>query len=488
MSTLLRASDTPRWAREVGIGLIAVPTLFSTAAQRSDSTWLVLVLGGVTALLLAVSRDGLFASSSPRKHFGWVALALTSTGLWWRLGADGVRDLEPYVLPLAGAILLVALLSWRATANAGPTVATANASPTVANAAAPYIALAGLLVAILPIGGASVTGDVTRTIVIFAASAALLLLGSFVAGSAALRPYLDVAAIAGAAGVVTAGLGRPLIMAMDGVRDDTTLDLWLGAVFVVLTLAALGQARIRSEGTARDRGIASRTIAGRAIVGQALIGLAMAGILVIELPVLAAGPLGTVRAMSVLLLFCASYVIGLLVDRAPFTAVIGWVAIGLAAITWVAGIRVEIIDPLEWGSGAIALALLIVGVVKLHRNVAARSWPWLAPGILMLLLSSLVATFIDQPVWRLVGLGVACIVLVIAGAVARLQAPLILGAVIVLVHGIRTFAPQLVAVYQLTEWWVWAVVGGAIILFIGFTFEKRLRDVRNVTTRIAALR
>jgi hypothetical protein len=451
------------------VGLVAVPALLSAVAQPSDSTWLVLVLGGVTALLLAISRDGLFASSSPRKHIGWVALALASIGLWWRLGEDRVTDLEPYVLPLAGALLLIALLNWRATRKS---------DPEVVNTAAPFIALAALLVAILPIGGAAVSGDVARTIVVVVASAGLLLVGSFFRGGDALRPYLDVAALAGAAGVVTAGIGRPLVMAIEGVTDDATLDLWLAASLIVLAFAALGQARVRSDATA----------SARALAAQGLLALPLIAIAVIELFLLDDPTLGTIRATVLLLLFGAVHVAGLLVDRVPLTAPIGWVSIGLAAAIGIAGVRLEAIDPLEWASVIVAAALLIVGGVRLRRDATARSWPWLAPGILVLLLPSLVATFTDQPIWRLVGLGVACIVFIVAGALLKLQAPLLLGAVIVLVHAIRTFAPQLVAVYQLTEWWVWAVVGGAIILFLGFTFEKRLRDLKNVTTKVAALR
>ena len=61
--------------------------------------------------------------------------------------------------------------------------------------AAPYIALAGLLVALLPIGGEATEGPVTRTIVVLAVSAVLLLAGSFAASTGPLRPYLDVAAM-----------------------------------------------------------------------------------------------------------------------------------------------------------------------------------------------------------------------------------------------------------------------------------------------------
>jgi hypothetical protein len=168
--------------------------------------------------------------------------------------------------------------------------------------------------------------------------------------------------------------------------------------------------------------------------------------------------------------------------------VVTWVAFGCAALVALISIEPGIIDPPEWGTAILAVALLIPGIVKLLREPTVRSWPTLAPGLLVLLVPSLLATFVDQPVWRLVGIGVICIVAIIVGVLARLQAPLVIGSVVVLAHALRTFAPQLVAVYQLTEWWVWAVIGGAIILFIALTFERRVRDLRSVGARVGALR
>jgi hypothetical protein len=196
----------------------------------------------------------------------------------------------------------------------------------------------------------------------------------------------------------------------------------------------------------------------------------------------------TARAVAVLLLFCALHVVGVLVNRGPFTTATGWASIGFAALAAIIAVASGLIDPFEWSTGAIAAALLATGTVKLIGSANAGSWAWLAPGILVLLLPSLLATFVEQPTWRLVGLGVACVIAVVVGAVARLKAPLVIGSVVVLVHAVRTFAPQLLAVYQLAEWWVWAVIGGAIILFLGLTFEKRMRDLRSVASKVSALR
>lgn len=454
----LASAGLLRRAREIGIGIVLLPAVLVPLATRSENAWLVLLIAAGTVLLVAVSKDGLFASPSPRKHLGWVALALATAALWLRLADSSVTDIEPYVLPLAGALLIVAALDWRSS----------RPQPSIT---APLVTLGGLIVGIIPVAVVSADGQVLRTVIVAGISALLLLAGSFVHDDR-LRPYLDAAALAGALGLVTAAFGRAIAMAAHGATADLALDGWLAGALIVLALAALGQARLAAP--------------SRALAAQLLLAVGLLGTL-LELCVLT-GPFGTARAATVLLLFCGMHVAGVLLGWPPFTALVGWTSIGVAALAAIVGVAAGVLDPLEWATAALSAALLVTGAVRMRRHPDAGSWGWLAPGILVLLLPSLVATFTEQPVWRLVGLGVACLIAVVVGAVAKLQAPLLIGAVVVLVHAIRTFAPQLVAVYQLTEWWVWAVIGGAIILFLGLTFEKRVRDLRSVATRVSALR
>ncbi len=457
-----------RLALEIGAAAVAVyAVLFSLGM---DATWLVLIVAAVTVLMLAISPDGLFASTSPRKHLGWLALALAIGGLWWALQDAAITDVEPYVLPPAGAILLVALLGWRGTRRSS------EASP-----ALPLIALSGLLVAIVPIAVVAMNGPTARTVAIVASCAALLLAASIATRPASLRPYLDVAAIAGAAGLVIAGFGRASVIALTPVKDDLQLDVWVASTVAVLVAAAILQARISDTTTGRRRIEASESV----------IALAIGGIVAIEFSVLDVEVIGTVRAVTVLILLSATYMVCQLIDRAPFPRIIGWVALGGAAIVGITAVNVKAVrglDPLEWATAIVAAALLTVGAVQMRRQPTAGSWTWLAPGILVLILPSLVATFTDAPIWRLVGLGVVCIAAILVGALLKLQAPLILGAVAVLVHAIRTFAPQIIEIYQLTEWWIWAVVGGAIILFVAITLEKRVRDLKSFGSRVSALR
>ena len=458
-----RASDTARVARDIGIALVAAPALVSSVSTRSSEAWLVLVLGGITVLLVAISRDGLVGSTSPRKHLGWLALALATAGLWWRLGDSQVRHVEPYVLPLAGALLAIAALAWRAARPAPSTTA-------------PLIALGGLLVAILPIAGYSTAGAATRTFAVVALSAALLLLGSFTAGSPALRPYLDVAAIAGAAGVIVGGFGRAVAIAATRETGDYSADLWLAIAFAVVFVAAFGQSRLATG---------SRVRTG---VSQGTSIFAMIAVLGIELFLSTPDAVGATRILAVVGVFCIIHVLAFLIDRVPLSRLLSWVAIGLAAVAAAGGVVIGAVEPLEWASLPIAGALIVTGAIQLARTPQSRSWPWLAPGLGVLPVPSLLTTFVEQPVWRLVGLGVVCVVVVVVGALRGLQAPLIIGSVIVLIHALRTFAPAIRTVYELTEWWVWAVIGGAIVLFLGLTFEKRVRDFRSATTRLSSLR
>ena len=458
-----------RGAVDVGVALVTVAALLVAVMERSDLTWLVLLASAIVALLASVSADGLFASDSWRKHLGWVSLLLAVSALAWLLSTAQVRDVAAYVLPPAGALLLVSAAAWNSARRRD-----------LPSPGSPRIAIAGLLLALTPLGIAHSTELTGWLIAVVAVSAALILAGTLVRGSAGAQPYLDAAAVAGALGLIVSVYGRGYVLATRE-HDTTELTVWLAAAFLVLIVAAFG--------VARD----ARAWPTRLVLSQVLLGIPMFLTLVLGLISVSDGPVGVgaspiVGGVSLVVLFACIHIAGVILDRAPFTRIMSWIAIGCAVVAWLVAASMSALQPLEWATVPIAVALLITGAVTLARSPSARSWPWLSPGVLVLILPSLLASFVDEPIWRLVGVGVACVAAIVVGALLRLQAPLVLGAGLVLIHGLRTFAPQLVAVYQLTEWWVWAVVGGAIIFFIGFTFERRKRDFQNTATRIAALR
>jgi hypothetical protein len=464
-----RTSSIPRWAREAGIALVALPTVLVAIASPGEFTWLVLLLGGISALLLAVSADGLLASVSPRRHLGWVALLLATAGLWWRLADSDVAALEPYVLPLSGVLLVLAFLLARS----------ANRRTASEPGVAPYIALAALLVAILPLGATAATGSLVRPITVGLISAALLLVGTLTTGSRVLRPYLDVAAAAGVAGVLTVSIGRAAVLTdQSSGTSGPALDAWLGAAFIVLVIAAFGLTRTRTDLPARVR------VGAAQIVGAAALTL----LLVVEVANFASTGLGVVRALAVLLLFCAVHVIAVAANTAPLTSRVGWLALVYAVVAAVAGLVVADIDPLEIATVPVALALLATGIIHLDRTPAARSWPTLGPGTLVLLLPSLFVTLDDRPLWRLVALGVVAVVVMIVGAVRRLQAPFLIGAAVTLIHVLGTFSSEIRAVYESAHWLLWAGIGGAILIVLAARYEQRVQNLKSIVLRVTALR
>ncbi len=405
---------------------------------------------------------------SPAPNARWVALALATAGLWWRLADARVTTLEPYLLPLSGGLLLVALFVWRAHRSL------ATSRP---DGAAPVITLIALLTAILPLGATAADGPLLRAVVVAVVSAVLAVLGSTVAATSRSRAYLDSAALAGILGVLTVTIGRS-VSAIAGIgAADIRLDAWLVAGLFTLFGAAVGQARSRG-GSAARRSIASPVIAGLGL-------FVLAGF---ELAALERSTLGSLRTVALILLLSAVHVIGHLVDSAPITRVLGWAAIGGAAVAVSGGLLSGALDPVELGTVPVGAALAVTGMLTLSRVPAARSWPWLAPGVAVMLVPSLIATADHPPLWRLVGLGVVGVAVIVAGAILRLQAPFLIAVVVVLILAIATFAPQIRTIYRSVEWWLWFVPVGIAIVVFAARFERSMLRMHSVAMRIRALR
>jgi hypothetical protein len=477
---VVRRGSFPRGAADLGISVVAATGVFVAAVGTNGLGWLALLLAAVTVLLTGISADGLVASSSGRKHLGWLALALATAALWWRLADASVDAVEAYSLPLAGALLAIALLVWtaerRQQGDAGAT-----------RAVAPVLVLVGGLVAIVP-SALATTSALTmpleggiRAILVGCVSAALLLLGSVVRARAAVRPYLDAAALVGLCGAVIVACGRGLAHTAGGFgaarQDDARLDAWLAATAVVLAVASAGQSSKRPGDSAWT---------ARAAQGLLLVSIAV--VLLFETVAFSSTHLGTARAIALPLVFGALYVAGTVVDRMPLTALVARAALAAAVIAACAGLASGAIDHVETVAVPIAAALLITGARRLTSTPGARSWPTLGAGLATLLLPSLVATLDDRPVWRLVAIGVVAIAVLVVGLRRGLQAPFVLGAVVALAHGIATFAPQIRAVYELTELWVWAGLGGILIIVLAARYERSLGTAKRVVRGIAGLR
>ena len=406
----------PRLIGDTGAALAGAVLVLDTAVRtaRPELLWLPVLVLAVLALVIATSRDGLIGSASPRRFLGWVALGIATIAVWIRLADAGETAPEPYVLPLAGAILLVVAASallGRRRESAPP------------RSAAPLTA-AALLVALLPSAVQSVEGTDARLIVVAIMAVVLIVVPLLAerridAGLPGMSTALVAAGLAALA-LLAFAHALDLIVGASGAALAGT-DLLRAALVVIVPSGVAVAARLLAEGRVRDAATA-------ASIGTAA---------------LCAGALGFVGA----------------------------------------------VDPVELVSIPLALALLAIGTLHLEAVPAARSWPWLGPGFVALLVPSLLA--IDgagEPLWRAVAIGVAAASVFVGALWRRLQAPFVIGGTVLLVHLLVQSWPLLDRVGRSVEWWLWLGLAGVLIIAIAARFERRLQNVRDTAARIAQLR
>jgi uncharacterized membrane protein len=124
----------------------------------------------------------------------------------------------------------------------------------------------------------------------------------------------------------------------------------------------------------------------------------------------------------------------------------------------------------------------------MRRSPELGSWSALGPGLAVLLVPGLVADFTDPELWRNVALGVVSALAVVVGAVRRLQAPLLLGGGVLLVHAIAQLWPWIRLLYEAVWWWLWLGIAGVMLVVLAATYERQLRLARGVVRSIAELR
>lgn len=425
LSELTSGAGSERRAGDLAILVAALGTLSTgLSASAEGAAWLPLLLAALVVLVVAISRDGLIGAASPRRHLGWIALALAAGALWTRLAASDVTAPEPYTLPVTGALLLIAAAAHRAARRR-----TAGASTAPARSVAPLVAAAAGL-ALLPSALHEPLTEPLRGALVAVVAIAALLGGMLAPARLAERlPGIGAAlAAAGAATLALGSVGHALALTADatGAIDRQAAPLAGGAlahaVITVALPAALAVAgQLLGEGRVRDGVVA-------ALLGSAAIAAVMLG---------QQGAVATVELVSV----------------------------------------------------PVAIAALAVGALALAERPAARSWLWLAPGIVLLLGPSLLA--IDgagEPQWRAVVVGLAAAAVFVVGLLRRLQAPFVLGGAALLVHLFVQSWPLLEQVGRTVEWWLWLGLAGVLIVAVAARYERRLQNARDLARRISELR
>ncbi|MDO9591504.1 MAG: hypothetical protein Q7J04_10210, partial [Microcella sp.] len=308
--------------------------------------------------------------------------------------------------------------------------------------------------------------------------------------------------------LLIAGMNALVALRRRSQSDRTAAPLTAGALLVALVPTALASV----DGTA-TRFVVVAIVA----TVLAMAPLLRTGSIDARLPLMTAALVST--GVSVIGLLTLTHTFDLLLGDAPATGVDLVRAVAIVALPAVAAVGAwmlatshlragataagagvsalsagllglaEVVDPIELASLALAVALLAIGAVRLSEHPPARSWPWLAPGVGALLVPSLLA--IDgagEPLWRAVALGVVAASVFVLALRLKLQAPFVIGGVVLLVHLLVQSWPLLELVGEAVEWWIWLGLAGVVVVALAARYERRLKNVRDVAVRISQLR
>ncbi len=157
-------------------------------------------------------------------------------------------------------------------------------------------------------------------------------------------------------------------------------------------------------------------------------------------------------------------------------------AAAAVAATW-AWLAVANVALLEAYTLPAAAAALIAGAVTWRGHPRGGSWLAFGPGIAVALLPSLVVTIDRGGVARPLLLTGGALLVVLAGARARLQAPLILGALTLLALGVEVLLPVAARLPR----WVTIGAAGLVLLWLGATTDRRLTQLRGLRQRLQNL-
>ncbi|MFD6532391.1 SCO7613 C-terminal domain-containing membrane protein [Streptomyces sp. NPDC060184] len=170
--------------------------------------------------------------------------------------------------------------------------------------------------------------------------------------------------------------------------------------------------------------------------------------------------------------------------------VAGAVALVLFVLaSWVRLAASEVTAP-EAYTLPVTLPALAVGVLR--RRAApgheVSSWTAYGVGLAVTLVPSLLAAWGDPGWTRPLLLGLAALAVTLAGARSRLQAPLLLGGGVLALLGLHELAPYVVQVVGALPRWLVPAAAGVLLLAVGATYEKRLRDARRVKEALGRMR
>ena len=481
-------------ALSVGLGMLALlavcPALDNgaTAATLAVLTTLAVMLAASlvlprrwTGALVLTAGLGTAYAGVVSLVLGQVALdrlsrALVSEGsLTGRFPAAGsVEGLQPWLLlPAAGLTVVTVLVALRhlgtstpvragvVTAALATVAATAVLHPVPVATVVAGLLLAGVVLLVVDdlLPAALVLGAAT-VVATYSDGLTAIALAVVVVASAwvHLRDRRD--RVVTAAGSVTAGALAASVWSWGDLLDQP--GRWTAAVGIVV-VAVLALTRTRA-GT--DLG---------AVVG--VLGLAAAG--------LAATPYADSETWTAVYLTLAGVATCTEAVLRAERRELAWAGgLLLAAASWVRLADVGVQAPEPYTLPA-AVALLVVGLLRLRSDAEDDTVRALGPGLGLALVPSLLWVLEDPVTLRALLLGLTCLGLVLAGLRLRWTAPLLLGALVGAAVVVRSAAPY---VGDAVPRWATIGTAGVLLVLLGITWEQRVREARTVLGAVRQLR
>ncbi|MFB7943184.1 SCO7613 C-terminal domain-containing membrane protein, partial [Streptomyces sp. NPDC056049] len=304
-----------------------------------------------------------------------------------------------------------------------------------------------------------------------------------------------------------ASAGSALLLALD-VRTATF------AVLGVL-LGLFAAAAVLGAGAVREAAAGSGVLAAAGLVGAgaAAAGLApsTAGLALLLVPAGTAALAARFRSVAVEVTGVAVGVTALALTAsrpavlAAALAAAGLVAAGTAlrperrrAASWAAGalfLGAAWVRLAVWGVTVpeaytlpVTVPALVVGLLRRRRDPAVSSWVAYGPGLAATLLPSLAAVWAAPSGARPLLLGAGALAVTLLGARFRLQAPLLLGGTVLALVGLHELAPYAVRLVGALPRWLPPAAAGLLLLAVGATYERRLREARRLRERLARMR
>jgi hypothetical protein len=147
-------------------------------------------------------------------------------------------------------------------------------------------------------------------------------------------------------------------------------------------------------------------------------------------------------------------------------------AAGAEAAGWLLLMAAAEIAVLEAYTVMVGAFALVIGMVMRRRRMS--SWVAYGPALAATLLPSLASVLVaDGQYLRRLLLGLAALMVVVAGATFRLRAPVVIGGGVLAVAALR----ELAGVWDLIPRWIPLAAGGLLLVVLASTLERRRRDL-----------